>query len=99
MKELPRHQLSDSELREALDELQGWTAEGGKLEKEFQFQDFSEAYGFMTRVALVAEAMMHHPEWTNVYNKVSFRLWTHTHKGITNLDVDLARKIEALVSR
>jgi 4a-hydroxytetrahydrobiopterin dehydratase len=99
LKELPRHQLSDSELREALDELQCWTAEGGKLEKEFQFQDFSEAYGFMTRVALVAEAMMHHPEWTNVYNKVSFRLWTHTHKGITNLDVDLARKIEALVSR
>ena len=99
MEELPRHQLSDSELREALKELPGWTAEGGKLEKEFQFQDFSEAFGFMTRVALVAEAMMHHPEWTNVYNKVSFRLWTHTHKGITNLDVDLARKIEALVPR
>jgi 4a-hydroxytetrahydrobiopterin dehydratase len=97
LEELPRHQLSDSELRDALRELPGWTSNKARLEKEFRFQDFSRAFGFMTKGALVAEAMAHHPELTNIYNKVSFKLWTHTHKGVTNLDVDLARKIEALV--
>lgn len=96
MEELPRHKLSGKELREALKSLPGWKVKAGKLHREYQFDDFVSAWGFMGSVALVAESMSHHPEWTNVYNKVVFNLWTHTHKAISNLDIDLAKKIEKL---
>ena len=96
MEELPRHRLSENELHQALRTLPGWAAQQDKLCKQFEFKDFVEAFGFMTSVALIAEAMIHHPEWSNVYNRVEFTLWTHTHSGITNLDADLAQKIEAL---
>jgi 4a-hydroxytetrahydrobiopterin dehydratase len=99
MAELPRHKLSDTELQEALNGLPGWKAEKDKLHREYEFDNFVQAWGFMGSVALVAESMSHHPEWHNVYNKVIFDLWTHTHSGITNLDVDLSRKIEELAQR
>jgi 4a-hydroxytetrahydrobiopterin dehydratase len=96
MSELPRHQLSDSELQDALKSLPGWKVQNGKVHREYQFEDFVHAFGFMASVALVAESMSHHPQWSNVYNKVFFDLWTHSIPGISNLDMDLAKKIEAL---
>jgi 4a-hydroxytetrahydrobiopterin dehydratase len=96
MAELPRHKLSDSELRKALKGLRGWKVQNGKVHREYQFKDFVHAFGFMASVALVAESMSHHPEWCNVYNKVVFDLWTHSIPGISNLDIELAKKIEAL---
>ena len=77
----------------------GWTIEdGGKaLVRSVKFKDFSEAFGFMTRAALVAEKMNHHPEWFNVWNRVDFRLTSHDAGGVTQLDRDLAEAINRLV--
>jgi 4a-hydroxytetrahydrobiopterin dehydratase len=99
MQELPRHKLSETEIREALPSLPGWRVVGGKLHREYEFEDFVQAFGFMASVALVAEAMRHHPEWSNVYGKVVLDLWTHSESGISNLDVDLAGKVEDLACR
>lgn len=68
------------------------------IEKEFQFKNFIEAFGFMSKVALYAEKANHHPEWSNVYNKVKIRLSTHDAGGFTQKDVDLADKIDGLIS-
>ena len=88
--------LSPSELETALAELQGWSLEQGKLHREFHFDDFVGAFGFMTRVALVAETANHHPEWCNVYGRVVVDLTTHDAGGITAKDVELARRIDEL---
>jgi 4a-hydroxytetrahydrobiopterin dehydratase len=75
-----------------------WTEDDNKLKKTFQFKDFSEAFGFMTRVALIAETMNHHPAWTNTWNKVSFELSTHdAGDKVTDKDRKLAAAIDALV--
>ncbi|MBO9573424.1 MAG: 4a-hydroxytetrahydrobiopterin dehydratase [Chitinophagaceae bacterium] len=75
-----------------------WKEENNKLYKKFQFKDFSAAFGFMTRVALEAEKMNHHPEWKNVYNIVEFWLSTHDAGDIvTEKDQKLAKKIDALI--
>ena len=66
----------------------------GRLAKEFKFKNFNQAFGFMTQVAIAAEVMDHHPEWSNVYNKVEVNLVTHSEGGITMLDIELANKIE-----
>jgi len=76
--------------------LDGWSILDGKLHKEFSFGNFVEAFGFMAKGALVAEAMNHHPDWANVYNKVTVNLSTHDLGGISNLDFSLAEKFEAL---
>ncbi len=89
-------QLSTDAINTALTELPGWSIERGKLHRQFQFPSFVEAFGFMSSVALVAESMGHHPEWFNVYNRVTVDLTTHDAGGITNLDVDLARKMNQL---
>lgn len=74
-----------------------WTEENNRLKKSFQFRDFKEAFGFMTRVALVAEKMDHHPYWTNVYNRVSIELSTHDAGDVvTDLDRKLAAAIDTL---
>ncbi|KAF0652496.1 pterin-4a-carbinolamine dehydratase [Cyanobium sp. Copco_Reservoir_LC18] len=78
-------------------DLPHWTLREGKLHRELRFSDFSAAFGFMARVALAAEAMGHHPEWCNVWNRVTINLTTHDTGGLSNLDVDLARRIDALV--
>ncbi|RMF29829.1 MAG: 4a-hydroxytetrahydrobiopterin dehydratase [Candidatus Nitrosothermus koennekii] len=89
--------LSKDEIDKELSELKGWKIINGKLSKEFTFKDFNEAFGFMTRVALEAEKMNHHPEWFNVYNKVKIELMTHDIDGISNFDIMLAKKIEEKV--
>ena len=94
-----RARLSDAELASALDELPGWSVVAGKLHREYRFADFSEAFGFMTRVALEAERMNHHPEWSNVWSRVVVDLVTHDAGGLTASDVKLARRIEALAQR
>jgi len=88
--------LTDAEIQEQLTGLSGWTIENGKLHKQFQFRSFIEAFGFMTRVALVAESMNHHPEWFNVYNRVTINLMTHDAGGISPLDFQLAKRADAL---
>lgn len=88
--------LSDDQIKEKLKELQGWQLVNGKLHKEFQFKDFNEAFGFMTRAAIHAEKMDHHPEWFNVYNKLKVDLMTHDAGGITENDVKLAKILNSL---
>lgn len=73
-----------------------WTLDAGKLSKTFVFADFLEAFGFMSKVALYAEKVNHHPEWSNVYKTVNVELITHEVGGITEKDFDLAEKMEAL---
>ena len=88
--------LSDDQIKEKLKELQGWQIVNGKLHKEFQFKDFNQAFGFMTRAAIHAEKMDHHPEWFNVYNKLKVDLMTHDAGGITENDVKLAKILNSL---
>jgi 4a-hydroxytetrahydrobiopterin dehydratase len=88
--------LSEAELKQALEELNGWSIEAGKLHRQYQFPSFVEAFGFMSSLALVAESMGHHPEWFNVYNRVTIDLTTHDAGGITAKDVELARKANQL---
>lgn len=90
--------LTDSEIEEILPGLDGWSLENGKLSRDFKFANFIEAFGFMTSAAIEAEKMDHHPEWSNVYSKVSVQLVTHSADGITSLDVALAMKMNALAS-
>lgn len=85
--------LNETELNDALRELDGWELKEGKLHRAFRFASFVQAFGFMTRVALLAEKADHHPEWFNVYNQVTIDLTTHDAGGISALDVELARKI------
>lgn len=89
-----RKKLNDSEIQAQLSELPGWSVKEDKLHKEFQFESFVEAFGFMTKAALTAESMDHHPEWFNVYNKVTVDLSTHDLDGISTFDFELARKME-----
>ena len=77
-------------------ELTKWEVQQSKLRREWRFQNFVEAFAFMTKVALLAEAMNHHPEWSNVYSTVTIELTTHDKKGLTNLDVQLAKAINSL---
>ena len=90
--------LSGPERATALSALSGWSELSGRdaIAKSFKFKTFSEAFGFMARAALVAEKMDHHPEWTNVYNKVDVVLTTHSAAGLTELDVKLARKMDLI---
>lgn len=81
---------------EALNELPGWNYKNEGVEKDFLFKDFSQAFGFMARVALLCESADHHPEWSNVYNKVHLRLSTHSEKALTEKDIELAKKIDML---
>ena len=85
--------LSNDALAEVLADLDGWSLveDGTAIEAEFSFKGFNAAFGFMTRVALAAERQNHHPEWSNVYNRVTIRWTTHSEGGMTELDVKLAR--------
>jgi 4a-hydroxytetrahydrobiopterin dehydratase len=90
--------LTDAEVQQHLKRAKGWSLENGKLHRAFECKDFVAAFGNMTRVALVAEAMNHHPEWFNVWNKVVIDLNTHSVKGISELDFTLAEKIDQIFS-
>ena len=90
--------LTEREREEALAALPGWTheAERDAIRKSFRFADFGEAFAFMTRVALEAEKADHHPDWSNVWNRVDIALTTHSAGGLTHRDVDLAKRIEGI---
>jgi len=87
--------LDDDQIAKALGELDGWEVVDGKLHHTFEFADFVEAFGFMTRVALVAEKLDHHPDWSNSWNKVDISIVNHAAGGITGRCIDLARRIDA----
>ena len=91
-----RRLLSQQEINDGLEKLSGWKIVNGKLHKEFQFKSFVQAFGFMTSIAITAEAMNHHPEWFNVYDKVRVDLITHDLGGISTFDVALAEKMNQL---
>lgn len=80
-------------------QLPAWTLKEGKLHRELSFADFSEAFGFMARVALAAEQLNHHPEWSNVWNRVAINLTTHDCGGLSSLDLALAQRIDALAGQ
>ncbi len=88
-----RRKLDDSEISGRLSEIAGWSHEEGSLTREFQFDNFVSAFGFMSSVALLAEKMDHHPNWSNVYNSVSIALNTHDAGGVTDFDFVLAGQI------
>ena len=92
--------LGDQERAEALAGLPDWRWDGEReaIAKRFTFRDFNEAFGFMTRVALEAERADHHPEWSNVWNRVDIALTTHDAGGLTARDIALAKRIEALAA-
>jgi len=89
--------LSPDTIENELKSLDGWSVVNGKLHKDFQFDDFNQAFGFMARASMHIEKMNHHPEWFNVYNKLSVDLMTHDAGGITQNDVNLAKIFNSLV--
>jgi 4a-hydroxytetrahydrobiopterin dehydratase len=91
--------LNETQIKEGLDGLPDWSVVNGKLHRDYQFPDFPSAFGFMAAAATVMEALNHHAEWSNVWNKVSVDLVTHDQGGITAKDVMLARRMEALAVR
>ena len=96
---MPIARLTETQVADALAALPGWTLRGDGLaiERDFRFADFNAAFGFMTRVALLAEQADHHPEWSNVYNRVAITLTTHDAGGLSARDVAMARAIEGLL--
>jgi len=88
--------LSQLDIEEQLKNLSGWNVVNEKLHKEFQFDSFNQAFGFMTRAAMDIEKMDHHPEWFNVYNRITVELTTHDAGGITKNDVNLAKILNSL---
>jgi 4a-hydroxytetrahydrobiopterin dehydratase len=88
--------LTKQQVEADLQKLNGWSVVGGNLHRVFEFDDFTHAFGFMTRVALAAEKMDHHPDWSNSWNKVTVNLCTHSAGGLTRNDFDLAQKIQQI---
>lgn len=88
--------LGSDQINSLASELPAWSLVNGKLHRDLRFADFSAAFGFMARVALVAEQLGHHPEWSNVWNRVTIELTTHDAGGLTERDVELARRIDAI---
>ncbi len=95
---MAREKLAPDAVAASLEERSGWALSEDRLaiERRFSFANFSEAFAFMTRVALAAEKMDHHPEWSNVYKTVDIRLSTHDAGGLTELDFGLARRIDRI---
>ena len=91
--------MTESEIRDALGTLPGWSLLGGKFHREYRFPDFIHAFGFMATAAIAVEAMGHHPEWSNVWNRVTVDLTTHDAGGVTAADVALAEKLEAIAGK
>ena len=89
--------LSTAEIARLPELLPAWRLQNGKLHRECRFADFSAAFAFMVRVALAAETLGHHPEWSNVWNRVVIDLTTHDTGGLSRLDLELARRIDALL--
>jgi len=96
---MPIPKLTPAEVSAALAGLPDWTADDAALRRTYRFRDFVEAFAFMTAAALRVQEMDHHPEWSNVYDRVNVTLTTHDAGGITARDVELAGKLEALAAR
>ena len=88
--------LSPEKISEELKNLPGWSIKDEKLHRDFEFESFNQAFGFMTRASMEIEKMNHHPEWFNVYNKLSVDLMTHDAGGITENDIQLAKILNSL---
>jgi len=88
--------LNPEEINQELQDLEGWSIVDEKLHKEFLFDTFNQAFGFMTRAAMEIEKMNHHPEWFNVYNRITIELTTHDAGGITKNDINLAKILNSL---
>ena len=95
---MTKKKLTGTEIQKNLEKLDGWRVENGKLHKDFKFDNFISAFGFMTQLALIAESMNHHPEWFNVYNRVTIDMMTHDAGGITELDIKFAEHADNLNS-
>lgn len=94
---MSKQQLNSEDIQNALADLPGWKIQNGKLHKQYKFGTFAQALGWMVSAGVHADKMDHHPEWTNVYNKVTVSLVTHDlDNSISNLDVDLAKQMEKL---
>jgi 4a-hydroxytetrahydrobiopterin dehydratase len=93
---MPKVKLTDKEIADAIAKLPEWKVVDGKLNRAFKFDSFVDAFTFMTKVAFAADKMDHHPELFNVYNRVVIDLATHDVDGISNLDIELAKKIDTL---
>lgn len=98
---MAREKLAEEAVREALAALDGWSMslEGTAIARTLSFRNFSEAFGFMTQVALAAERLDHHPDWSNVYKTVTIELTTHDAGGLTELDFRLARRIDMIAAK
>ena len=94
---MPANPLTSAQIDQLASDLPRWSLVNGKLHRELRFADFSEAFGFMSRVALAAEQLGHHPEWSNVWNRVVIELTTHDTGGLSDLDVALASRIDAFL--
>ena len=88
--------LPQDQIPQRLADLEGWELAGDTIARTFQFPNFVQAFGFMASAAIVAEKMNHHPEWSNVYNRVTVNLTTHDAGGLTDLDFELAKKMSDL---
>ena len=89
--------VDDDAIASRLESLEGWERVGDKLRREFTFGNFTEAFGFMASVALIAERLFHHPEWSNVWNRVTIEITNHDAGGITDLDFEFAEKVNSLL--
>jgi 4a-hydroxytetrahydrobiopterin dehydratase len=94
---MSRQRLDEAAVQRALEQLPDWSLEAGKLHRELHFDGFVEAFGFMSSMALVSERMNHHPQWSNVYGRVAIDLTTHDAGGITERDLEWARRANALL--
>jgi 4a-hydroxytetrahydrobiopterin dehydratase len=96
---MSKGKLSKQEIRAGLSRLDGWSVVKGNLHRVFEFKDFTQAFRFMKRVALAADRMNHHPDWSNVYNKVTINLSTHSAGGLTKDDFELAKQVQKIHGR
>jgi len=96
---MSRQKLAEAEITAALAKLPGWSYQAGKLHREFTFKDFVAAWGFMSSCALAAESINHHPDWSNVWNRVRVELMTHDAGGVTQNDLALARRMSEIYGK
>jgi 4a-hydroxytetrahydrobiopterin dehydratase len=94
-----RRPLSQDEIALLVQPLDGWELDGASLRRQFVFDSFVQAFGFMAQVALVAEKLDHHPNWSNVYNRVDIAITTHDAGGLTALDFEFVRRVDAVLPR
>jgi 4a-hydroxytetrahydrobiopterin dehydratase len=90
------NKFTDKQIDQALNELDGWKLNGKYITKEYQFKDFVDSFGFMTKVAIIAESLGHHPNWYNVFHIVQIKLSTHDVDGLTEKDFLLAKRIDEI---